>query len=363
MPHAGLLGRGRPTAVGRPRHRTRCRSEHARAVRSRRRPRPRTRSRSAPRHPQPRRRTRPRARTAGRRGPSGGRRTGTRNRQENSVSRLTLSVVIPAFDEEDSIGSCLDLLCAQAADIDEIIVVDNNSRDRTADIVADRAARSPLIRTVTERRQGLVFARNAGMDAARGDLIARIDADTRVGPDWARTVRDFVTRDTDGHWWAVCGRGEAYDLPYGTAAAQAKSRFSPFGRRRAPEVRDVPVLYGSNMILRRATWAAIRDRVSDRRDVFEDVDMGLCVRAAGGRNGFLADLTVGVFPRRMHSPTGEFVRYMVCLPRTLMLHRRFGLALAAAALYVPGVVVLHAARLIVIRAATRAPIPAARGMP
>lgn len=279
------------------------------------------------------------------------------------MPRLTLSVVIPAYDEEESIGSCLDLLCAQAADIDEIIVVDNNSRDRTADIVADRAARSPLIRTVTEHRQGLVFARNTGMDAARGDLIARIDADTRVGPDWARTVRDFLTRDTDGRWWAVCGRGEAYDLPYGTAAARAKNRFSPFGRRRAPEVRDVPVLYGSNMILRRATWEAIRDRVSDRRDVFEDVDMGLCVRAAGGRNGFLADLTVGVSPRRMHSPTGEFVRYMVCLPRTLVLHRRFGLAVAAAALYVPGVVVLHAARLLVVRTATRTPIPAARGMP
>lgn len=264
----------------------------------------------------------------------------------------SLSVVVPAFDEADCIGLCLDLLCEQLDCITEIIVVDNNSTDDTGDIVKRRAAEHPEIRYMTETQQGLVFARNAGLDAASGDIVARIDADTRVPPDWAATVLAFFEDDVDGAWAAACGRGEAYDLPYGDAAARLKSRLSPLARRTpsTPEVRDVPVLYGSNMILRQQTWKAIRDGVSLRRDVFEDVDMGLCVQETGGRNAFLPSITVGVSPRRMESGMRSFVRYMACLPRTLLLHRRYALALGALTLYVPAVSVLHACRLIMIRA-------------
>ena len=268
------------------------------------------------------------------------------------MNLLSLSVVVPAFDEEECIGACLDLLCTQLDCITEIIVVDNNSADGTRDIVRRRAADHPEIRVVTEKQQGLVFARNAGMDAASGDLVARIDADTRVPHDWAATILDFFAADVDQHWAAACGRGEAYELPYGDAAARIKARWSPLARRSpsTPEVRDVPVLYGSNMILRRETWKLIREDVSLRRDVFEDVDMGLCVQKSGGRNAFLPSLTVGVSPRRMESGMRSFVRYMACLPRTLRLHRRHVLAAAALVLYVPGVSVLHACRLVMIRA-------------
>jgi glycosyltransferase involved in cell wall biosynthesis len=74
----------------------------------------------------------------------------------------SLSVVVPAFDEADCIGLCLDLLCEQLDCITEIIVVDNNSTDDTEDIVKRRAAEHPEIRYMAETQQGLVFARNAG---------------------------------------------------------------------------------------------------------------------------------------------------------------------------------------------------------
>lgn len=267
----------------------------------------------------------------------------------------SLSVVVPAYDEQDCIGHCLELLCEQLDTITEIIVVDNNSTDATREIVTRFARENAEIRLMSEKRQGLVHARNAGMDAAAGDLVARIDADTRVPSDWAATIVDFFDSDATEHWAAACGRGEAYDLPYGDAAARLKKRFSPLARRTpaTPDVREVPVLYGSNMILRQHTWKAIRDRVSDRRDVFEDVDMGLCVQETGGRNAFLSSITVGVSPRRMESGMTSFVRYMACLPRTLALHRRRALAAAAAVVYVPGVTVLHACRLVMIRAYDR----------
>ena len=269
--------------------------------------------------------------------------------------RPRLSVVVPAYNEAGVLGECLARLTAQSEHIAEIIVVDNNSTDDGMRIVAGVMADRPSVRIVRETSQGLVHARNAGLDAATGDIIARIDADTRVPEHWARTVVDFFAADTDGTWAALCGRGEAYGIPFSGRFDRWKIALHPLSRGKvstvaqAPEPSDVPVLYGSNMILRRDTWQAIRTRVSMRRDVFEDVDMGLCVRESGGRNAFLASITVGVSPRRMETGVASFVRYMSCLPRTFLLHKQFGLALGAAAVYLPAITVLHTARLLMLR--------------
>ncbi len=263
---------------------------------------------------------------------------------------ITLSVVVPVYDEESTIGECLDRLCAQIGHIHEIIVVDNNSTDRGPDIIRALAQKFSQIRLITEPQQGLVFARNAGMNSATGDLVARIDADTRVGPDWAETIVDFFMADGAQAWSALCGRGEAYGVPFDGRFDKWKIRLHPLNRDR--EVRapsEIPVLYGSNMVVRREVWSRIRDRVSMRRDIFEDVDLGLCVQDAGGRNAFLPALTVGVSPRRMETGMSSFVTYMSFLPRTFALHRRYGLALGAAAVYLPALTALHGARLLMLR--------------
>ncbi|MFJ2668788.1 glycosyltransferase family 2 protein [Nocardia fluminea] len=262
------------------------------------------------------------------------------------MNTLSLSVVIPAYNEEQIIGECLRRLTEQRGYITEILVVDNNSTDGTRAIVAACALDWPAITLIEETEQGLVYARNRGLDAASGELIARIDADTLVPPDWAERIVEFFTADHEGYWAAACGRGQAYDLPYGDTVGALRQRWRT---RKNNRIKQVPVLYGSNMILRRPVWAAIRDRVAMRRDIFEDVDTGLCVTEIGGRNAFLPSITVGVAPRRMATGVPSFVRYMSCLPRTLILHRRYGLALGAALLYLPPIIVVHAARLTLLR--------------
>ncbi|MBT0566869.1 glycosyltransferase family 2 protein [Williamsia sp. CHRR-6] len=265
-----------------------------------------------------------------------------------------LSVVIPTYNEEEIVGECLGRLLTQLDHIREIVVVDNNSTDSTVAIVTGLARQHPEIRVITETEQGLVFARNAGMNAATGDFVARIDSDSLVPPHWAQTIVEFFLADTEQRWAALCGRGEAYGLPYGDGITRLKKRLpvNPFRSAATednPTVRSVPVLYGSNMVLRATTWAAIRDRVSMRRDVFEDVDMGLCVGETGGRNAFLPHITVGVSPRRMETGMVGFVRYMSFLPRTLLLHQRFGYAFGAITIYLPWISFTHALRLILIR--------------
>lgn len=99
---------------------------------------------------------------------------------------MKLSVVIPAYNEEKYIGETLQNLIQYAGeDIFEIIVVDNASSDNTA----KAAKRFKGVKVIREERKGLTRARQAGLLASKGDLIAYIDADTHVKPTWLHKVK------------------------------------------------------------------------------------------------------------------------------------------------------------------------------
>ncbi|MDV6273013.1 glycosyltransferase family A protein [Rhodococcus erythropolis] len=93
--------------------------------------------------------------------------------------------------KEDAVSDCIEGLLTQS-EIDEILIVDNNSTDGTASIIQEFAQKYGTVRYVFEARQGVAHARNAGFDASTGNIISRIDADTRVQPGWARAVKAFL---------------------------------------------------------------------------------------------------------------------------------------------------------------------------
>ncbi|MDO8669696.1 MAG: glycosyltransferase family 2 protein [Candidatus Buchananbacteria bacterium] len=100
---------------------------------------------------------------------------------------MKLSFIIPAYNEENYIGKCIESILKEvkgrAYDV-EIIVVNNASTDQTGKI-----ARSfPGVIVVDEKRKGLSYARQAGFLASKGDLIANIDADTELTLDWIEKV-------------------------------------------------------------------------------------------------------------------------------------------------------------------------------
>jgi len=86
-----------------------------------------------------------------------------------------VSVVIPAFNAAATISDTLASVFAQTLDDFEVIVVDDGSSDGTAQVVS--SVRDTRIRIITQPNQGVAAARNTGIEAARGGLVAFVDAD------------------------------------------------------------------------------------------------------------------------------------------------------------------------------------------
>lgn len=98
---------------------------------------------------------------------------------------MKISVVITAYNEEKSLPQCITAVNNQSFPKEdfEIIVVDNNSKDKTAEI-----AKSLGARVIKEQKQGYVYALSKGMDEAKGEIVAVTDSDTIVPKDWLGTI-------------------------------------------------------------------------------------------------------------------------------------------------------------------------------
>ncbi len=98
---------------------------------------------------------------------------------------MKISLVICAYNEEKYIGECLDSVIKNSSGkFHEIIVVDNISTDHTKEI----AEKIPGIKIVQESKKGPNYARQKGFEITTGDVLAFIDADTRMPVGWVNML-------------------------------------------------------------------------------------------------------------------------------------------------------------------------------
>ena len=93
------------------------------------------------------------------------------------MSVPSVSVIVPVYNGERFVAECLDSIARQRLEDIEIIIVDDGSIDSTAAICSDFVAAEPRARLVQKRNGGVSAARNSGLDIARGEYIAFIDAE------------------------------------------------------------------------------------------------------------------------------------------------------------------------------------------
>lgn len=105
---------------------------------------------------------------------------------------VKISVVIPAYNEEKKISSCIKSVLDQSYNEYEIIVVDNNSSDKTKEII--HGFKNKKLKYIFEKNRGRGAARNAGINNSTGEIIAMIDCDCVAPKDWlvkiSRSIRE-----------------------------------------------------------------------------------------------------------------------------------------------------------------------------
>ncbi len=97
-------------------------------------------------------------------------------------------MIVVCWNAQDVLGRCLEHLLAQDHPNYEVIVVDDASTDRTTAIAQEVAADGVLTLVRSARNRGCPGARNVGLQRARGEIVAFIDADGFAAPDWLRRL-------------------------------------------------------------------------------------------------------------------------------------------------------------------------------
>jgi len=95
----------------------------------------------------------------------------------------TVSIVVPTYNAEDTIGPLLDSLLKLDYPEYDIIIVNDGSKDRTREIVE----RYP-VRLINQPNRGASAARDAGLRTASGEIVAYVDSDVAVTPDWLKRL-------------------------------------------------------------------------------------------------------------------------------------------------------------------------------
>jgi cellulose synthase/poly-beta-1,6-N-acetylglucosamine synthase-like glycosyltransferase len=241
----------------------------------------------------------------------------------------SISIIIPAYNEESVIRQCLIAAIYQSVPADEIIVVDNRSTDRTAQIVQQMQQEypeSPIILLSQDKAQGLIPTRNFGLNSATSDVLGRIDADSVVEPDWVEQVQKAFA---DPSVQAATGPVVYYDMPMRRFGLKADDKMRQLMLRLAKH--QYHFLFGSNMALRRSAWETIRDEtcLDEKDEMHEDIDLSLHLADHDLRVQYWPQMVSGMSARRLEDSPRDYRYYVTRFDRTYKAHNVKKMALKA----------------------------------
>lgn len=233
---------------------------------------------------------------------------------------LKVSIVIPAFNEQEHIVNCLINATRQSLMPYEVIVVDNLSTDSTVDLVKAFIAEHPTLPVRLEEQdteQGLIPTRNYGFSKAGGDILGRVDADCMIKPDWVEIVTQIFTDDPEA--MGATGPAVYYDMP----AKRVGLKGDQVVRENTYRADDNQVLlFGSNMAIRHSAWDKIQPFVCrDKADIMhEDIDLSLHLIDQHLKTVYSSRMITGVSARRMDTSFSSFRNYMRRFRNTFEAH-------------------------------------------
>jgi glycosyltransferase involved in cell wall biosynthesis len=189
-----------------------------------------------------------------------------------SIASVRVSVIIPAWNEEEMIGRCLNSLAASCypEDAFEVVLVDNGSTDRTLEVAQSFSTQLQL---TIKQAPGLNISglRNLGAAAAKGEVLAFLDADCSVPTNW---IENAVLHLASEYTGVIGGNYEIPEDSSWVARVWFKVGYAP----KDGEVTYVP---SGNMLMRKSTFLRIG---GFNESIKTSEDCELCFRAR--RAGF-----------------------------------------------------------------------------
>ncbi|HEX8557542.1 MAG TPA: glycosyltransferase [Pyrinomonadaceae bacterium] len=232
---------------------------------------------------------------------------------EATPTASSVSILVPARDEEQNIAACLDSTLAQGLCVREVLVYDDHSQDRTARIVESYALMDARVRLVRPAPLpagwcGKTFACARLAEEARGRWLLFLDADARLAPRAsARMVAEAEARGVTllSCWPRLVTRG------FWEGALMPLLNFVVFTLYPAPlalrrEDAALGLAHGACVLARRDEYARAGGHAAVRAELFEDVRLAQAWRA-GGRRSLCLDGRRVVRVRMYRSP-GEIWR-------------------------------------------------------
>ncbi len=228
-------------------------------------------------------------------------RIGADGRIASAPVRPSLSIVIVAWNSRAELERTLPALLPELSDGDELIVVDNDSGDDSAELVA---ALAPSARIVTMGRNvGFAAGVNAGAGEARGELLVILNPDAAPLPGWGAAIRrPWLEGRGWSAWQALVAEAggttinSAGNPLHFTGIVWAGQHGEPIAA--APPAGEVTVLSGACLAIPRKTWEQVGGFPPRFFLYHEDVDLSLRLRLAGG--------TLGIEPAAVVAHDYEF---------------------------------------------------------
>jgi glucosyl-dolichyl phosphate glucuronosyltransferase len=246
--------------------------------------------------------------------------------REKHPAAPDVSVVLSTYNRGALLKNALEKLLVQETDgiHYEILIVDNNSTDQTEQLVRSYMERDTHFRYVFERRQGLSFARNAGIQAARADLIVFCDDDVEASPNWIQQNYQASLRFPDADYFG----GRVLPIwhcspPRWIRLTTAPLALSDLGDQAIIVSPQKPhCMIGASLAVRRRALAKAglfsieTQRIKDGIGSTEDFDWQMKVWAYGGHGAYVPEIVCATpvpahrlsksYHRRWHFCHGKF---------------------------------------------------------
>ena len=105
-----------------------------------------------------------------------------------------ISIIVPTYNVEKYIRTCIESILAQTYRNIEVIIVNDGSTDQSLAVISDLICSHHNIKVINQKNQGLSVARNTGIDAATGKYIAFVDADDKIKPDFVSSLYQIADK-------------------------------------------------------------------------------------------------------------------------------------------------------------------------